>query len=144
MKALLLIALTIVLSNAAYAQDKPNRIAETTPIAKLVLSGAEYAQDNQAQDSDRCAGFKMRIVKPDEKLDSKMILQMDGSLDQAMVVNPCPPSKRVATQFRVVPPPVIQRQNAIAPSLKLNPSDGQLKTPAEVLKQFAAPKPDRK
>ena len=110
----------------------------------LAFGGGAYAQDSQSQqDSDPCARFKMRVVKPPENLDPKMVLQVDASLDQAMVVNPCPPPSRVATELKPAVPKFGQRQNAIAPLLKLNPPDGQLKSPSEVLKQFAAPKPNR-
>lgn len=114
----------------------------------VALGGAGYAQDNQAnQANDNCASFKMRVVKPSESLDSKMTLPADTTLDQAMVVNPCPPSSRIATRQKPGSPEFEPRQNADGPSLKFNLPDGRIKSPAEVLKQLttpALPKPERK
>lgn len=114
----------------------------------VAFGGVVYAQDIQAnQAGDKCAGFKMRVVKPSENHDPKMAIQADANLDQAMVVDPCPPSSRIATRQKPISPEFEPRQNAVGPSLKFNLPDGQVKSPAEVLKQFATPalpKPERK
>ena len=109
----------------------------------IVLSGFAFAQDSQPQtENDPCANFKMRVVKPSETLDSKMVLPADAG-DHPMVKNPCRPSSRLAEQTKPGSPESPQQQPSAAPSLKFRLPEGRVKTPSEVLKQFAVPKPNR-
>jgi len=119
-KSFLLVALIMALGNFAQAQDRQNQ-----------------------QNDDPCARFAMRVVKPDENVDPKMVLQIDANADQAMVVNPCRPAMRLAEQIKPISPESPRQQNSIAPSLRFRLPEGQVKSPSEVLKQFAAPKPNR-
>lgn len=110
----------------------------------MALGCFAQAQDRQNQhNDDSCARFAMRVVKPVENVDPKMVLQVDANMDQAMVVNPCRPAMRLAEQTKPTLPESPRQQNSIAPSLRFRLPEGQVKSPSEVLKQFAAPKPNR-
>lgn len=106
---------------------------------------------NLAQDDTPCAKFKMRVVKPPDDLDSKMVDKADSNLDQAMVINPCPATPLTATRLKSASEESQQNGNVALPSLKFkllgDSLESGLKSPSEVLKQFATPttpKPDRK
>ncbi len=119
----------------------------------ITVSGIGYAQNNTTnnqQDNDTCARFKMRVAKPPENLDPKIVINLDINLDGAMVVNPCPTTPLTAPQLKSTVENSGQKEKAVSPSLKFklpNSSlDSGLKSPSEVLKQFAAPttpKPNR-
>ncbi len=109
----------------------------------MALGSFAQAQDKEKQQDDPCARFAMGVVKPAENVDPKMVLQIDANTDQAMVVNPCRPTMRLAEQTKPTLPESPRQQNSIAPSLRFRLPEGQVKSPSEVLKQFAAPKPNR-
>lgn len=110
----------------------------------IVLSGFAYAQDTLApQSDDPCSRFAMRVVKPAENLDSKMVLQVEASADHPMVVNPCQPTSRLAQQAKPTSPESPQQQPSGAPSLKFRLPESRVKSPSEVLKQLAKPNPNR-
>lgn len=116
----------------------------------ITLSTAGYVQENTAnnnqQDNDPCSRFKMRVVKPSENLDPKMVIKADANLDQAMVINPCTATPLTAARLQSTSPTEFeQKQNAVLPSLRFKLPDSGLKSPSEVLKQFSpAPKPTPK
>ncbi len=108
------------------------------------LSSFAFGQDIRGQQSnDLCDRFAMRVVKPAENIDPKMVLQFDTNADQAMVKNPCRPAQLLVERAKPVLPELPQQQTSGTPSLKFQLPEGRVKSPAEVLKQFAAPKPNR-
>lgn len=109
----------------------------------LSVAAQQPAPPADQTESTACGRFKMRVIKPDEKLDAKAVIQPSatGVEYKGIVIDPCAQAdtKAVKAAPRAAgnPKPI--------PLLKLGPEpENKLLSPAEMMKklnQLTAPKP---
>ncbi|MGH9844717.1 MAG: hypothetical protein ACREEM_38865 [Blastocatellia bacterium] len=95
------------------------------------------AQDNQ--DGDACSRFKMRVVKPAENIDQKMVVKPAEGIDyKGIVVDPCrPPVQQVNGAPKKTSPWDQKPAPAITPWQRTpHGVEGGLKSPSEILRKY--------
>jgi hypothetical protein len=111
----------------------------------LISAGDPLAQNGPKPESSEeypCAYYKMRVVKPPDDVDFKLrIAKPDESIDyRTPVINPCKKPDIIALEMK--PNELYNVTGSqIAPALRFRfPFAGELKSPLEMLKEFALPK----
>jgi hypothetical protein len=118
-------------------------IVVLTLCCSLSMAAQQPTQSADQTESTSCGRYKMRVIKPDEKLDTKAVIQppTTGVEYKGIVINPCTETDNKAVKS----PPRFNDKPKLQPLLKLNPEpEKKLLSPAEMLKKLnqpAAPKP---
>jgi hypothetical protein len=134
----------LIAAGDSLAQNGPNPIPHGLRWQYVLLT----MEDRKSSEEDPCAYFRMRVVKPPDDVDYKLrIAKPDESIDyRTIVINPCKKPEIIALGIK---PNDIKNVTGsqIAPALRFRfPSGGEqksqsgLKSPSEMLKEFALPK----
>lgn len=104
----------------------------------LSLTAQQPAQPVDQTESTSCRRFKMRVIKPDEKLDAKAVIKSPATNVEykGIVINPC---TEVDTKTVKAAPRATDTPKPL-PLLKLNPEpENKLLSPTEMLKKLNQP-----